>query len=688
MRKVIDFKREAGAVLRAFTQGSLRAYLLAVVLTVFAAPTLAATFVVNNFNDSGAGSLRQAILDANAMANSPTTTPDLIQVSNGTGTINLVTALPTITDAVRIINFDTGQGRVELNGLATQSGAAPSIGLDIEAANCATSTPACEIWGFAINRFGAAGIVIGPGADGTIVHQNYIGTDITGTLINCPDAAHPCGNINRGVWVNGAANVQIGVGTFAGHSNTISGNFGRGIVVSNATIGLNTIAGSAIIKNNYIGTTGTFPTSNVNLGNTGDGIMIAATSNNVIGGVNPNDRNYILANGFNGIEIIADKTNSVNTPASNNLIQGNYIGQTASTISSIGNKGSGIVIRGSGNTVGGTVPEARNIIVGNAVAGIAISGSLATGNVVQGNYIGVASDGTTSFANLIAGVQISDRASNNTIGGAATTPGQCNGPCNIIANNGDATTQSAKAGLYLDPTSGTGNAIRGNSIFNNGGASGLGIDLGTPGSNAANAGASTGSANDLQNRPVISTANTSGFISGTLNGAASTTFVIDLYLNLSTDTLAASEARTYLGSVNTTTSAGGSATFNKTVSVTMATGQFVTATATRSIAPLNTSEISDAQAVVTQPTAAGVSVSGQIMTKDGRGIRNVRVMLTDSAGVTRNVISGPFGYFQFDDVPTGQSYVLSAQAKQYRFGTSLIHVDDNMSDIVLTGEPQ
>ena len=332
--------------------GKLAVFSAALVFTLFAARAFAATFVVTNFNDSGPGSLRQAILDANAAANSPGNMPDLIQISNGTGTITLVTALPTITDAVRLINFDTGSGRVELNGLATQSGAAPSIGLDIQAPNCATSLPSCEIWGFAINRFGEAGIRIGVGGDGTIIHQNYIGTDINGGSLNCPDATHPCGNINRGVWINGAANVQIGVGTFAGHSNTISGNFGRGIVVSNATVGPNKFSGSAIIKNNYIGTTGNFPNSNTNLGNTQDGILIAGTSGNQIGGVNPNDRNYILANGYNGIEIIADKTNTVNTPASNNVIQGNYIGQTASTIATVPNKGSGIVIRGSNNTVG------------------------------------------------------------------------------------------------------------------------------------------------------------------------------------------------------------------------------------------------------------------------------------------------------------------------------------------------
>src|ERR1043166_3657656 len=80
----------------------------AIVLIVYSMPTSAATFMVSNFNDAGPGSLRQAILDANATAGT-----DLIQVSNGTGTINLVTPLPAITDTAQIINFDTGSGRVD-----------------------------------------------------------------------------------------------------------------------------------------------------------------------------------------------------------------------------------------------------------------------------------------------------------------------------------------------------------------------------------------------------------------------------------------------------------------------------------------------------------------------------------------------------------------------------------------------
>src|SRR5205814_1569005 len=131
----------------------------------------------------------------------------------------------------------------------------------------------------------------------------------------------------------------------------------------------------------------------------------------------------------------------------------------------------------------------------------------------------------------------SDFASKNTIGGTGVTAGSCDGPCNIIANNGSTTTQSARAGIYIDPTAGVGNAIRANSIFSNGSATvcgsssgpSQGIDLGTPCATGNDAGDGDTGPNDLQNKPVITAANTAKFVSGTLNSTASTTFVIDFY---------------------------------------------------------------------------------------------------------------------------------------------------------------
>ncbi len=67
------------------------------------------------------------------------------------------------------------------------------------------------------------------------------------------------------------------------------------------------------------------------------------------------------------------------------------------------------------------------------------------------------------------------------------------------------------------------------------------------------------------------------------------------------------------------------------------------------------------------PTAAEVTVAGRITTAEGRGIRNVRILMTNSGGESRTVLSGTFGYFRFTDVPAGATYVFTAFAKQFQF---------------------
>ena len=62
----------------------------------------AATFTVTNTNDSGAGSLRQAITDANATAGTDTITFDV--TGAGPHTIQLASILPNLADSVNITN--------------------------------------------------------------------------------------------------------------------------------------------------------------------------------------------------------------------------------------------------------------------------------------------------------------------------------------------------------------------------------------------------------------------------------------------------------------------------------------------------------------------------------------------------------------------------------------------------------
>ncbi|MFL6374326.1 MAG: carboxypeptidase regulatory-like domain-containing protein [Pyrinomonadaceae bacterium] len=676
----------------------------AIIFTVAGAKAFGASFTVSNLNDSGAGSLRQAILSANAAGNSGNT-PDEIHVQTGLapGTIDLLSPLPAVTDAVRIINDGTGSGRIQLNGLATRNQAVLSIGLDFEAPNCATASPACELWGFAINRFGEAGIRVGLHTDNLIITQNYIGTDIDGATTNCTDAnnnAISCGNFNEGILIAGAQNVRIGTDATTpdagcplpapcGHSNTIGGNLGKGIVVGNGyDAGNNLVGGSAIIRNNYIGISNGFPSSGAAIGNAGDGILIAGTSNNQIGGTTNNSPNYIGSNGYNGIEIVPD-TGSVNTPASNNTVQGNVIGQTPGSATARGNSGSGIVVRGSNNLIGGTTAAARNVVVSNAVAGIAISGGLAGGNTVQGNLVGVASNGTTALGNLVAGIQVSQYATGNTIGGSGGTAGSCTGPCNLVANNGSATAQSAKAGVYVDQTASTGNTVRENSIFGNGSGTGIGIDVGAPGATANDA----GDTDNVQNSPTLSSASTSGFINGSLSSTPNTSFTIDFYLNQSSDAGPMDQGRTWIGSKQVTTDGSGSVSFNYTVTgVTMAQGQNVTATATRGAftsrpnAPTapsagSTSEFSNGIPVTNITTAASVSVSGRVTTASGSAVSGAVITMTGQNGKSMTARTNAFGYFTFTEIPSGDAYVVGTERRGFAFDSFLLQVRDSLTNL-------
>ena len=105
------------------------------------------------------------------------------------------------------------------------------------------------------------------------------------------------------------------------------------------------------------------------------------------------------------------------------MVQGNLIGTDASGKAAIGNLNSGVVIANAmDNVIGGTTPDAGNIISGNGQDGLFVA-LAATGNLIQGNEIGTDVTGTKALANFSDGVFI-EGSSGNTIGG--TTPGARN----------------------------------------------------------------------------------------------------------------------------------------------------------------------------------------------------------------------------------------------------------------------
>jgi hypothetical protein len=81
------------------------------------------------------------------------------------------------------------------------------------------------------------------------------------------------------------------------------------------------------------------------------------------------------------------------------------------------------------------------------------------------------------------------------------------------------------------------------------------------------------------------------------------------------------------------------------------------------------------------PSAAAVSISGRVLTADGRGIRSTAVVLTDSLGNSRTAITSSFGYYRFDEVPAGETYVLSVSSKRYQFAPRVVTVQDEIVNL-------
>lgn len=84
------------------------------------------------------------------------------------------------------------------------------------------------------------------------------------------------------------------------------------------------------------------------------------------------------------------------------------------------------------------------------------------------------------------------------------------------------------------------------------------------------------------------------------------------------------------------------------------------------------------------PTAALVAVGGRVTTPSGNGIRHVTVTLTDEAGQTRQVRTGSFGYFRFEDVEAGRTYIVNAVSKRHSFAPQIITVTDQITDLRFT----
>jgi hypothetical protein len=92
--------------------------------------------------------------------------------------------------------------------------------------------------------------------------------------------------------------------------------------------------------------------------------------------------------------------------APNTIVQGNYVGTDITGTDSLGNESSGIAVRVSdGTLVGGTIPEAGNLVSANNGGGIFLQGDWESVAIV-GNRVGVDARGGPTLGNAVAGIII------------------------------------------------------------------------------------------------------------------------------------------------------------------------------------------------------------------------------------------------------------------------------------------
>ncbi len=488
-----------------------------------------ATITVTTTADSGAGSLRQAILDSNASVGVLDTIAFAIPGA-GVHTIAVTTDPPFVTDpAVIDATTQPGYAGAPLIEILGSNG---GYGIRVDAGG--STVRGLVIRGFTTNvSFFTNG--------GNLIERCYIGTDPTGTV---------GGSFGTGIYIQNSADNTIG-GPGAGDGNLISGLNGYGIQLVSAP--------GTTIQGNLIGSD---VTGTVNLGN-GSGISVVNSSDVAVGGNVAGMGNLIGGQDGNGIYA---------TGSANLLIAGNLIGTDVTGTHAIPNVFGIDVGNLSGPiTIGGPAAAARNIISGN---NIGINFSNVEGATIQNNYFGTDLSGTLPIPNIEA-ITLNTLATTDILIGG-TGPGEGN----LIAFNVGAGYTGAIWNFGLGVT------IRGNSIHSN---FGLGIDHDNIGVNPNDPGDGDAGANDGQNFPIVSSVEAlqgprgaGTRVIGILRSTASTEYTLDFYGSTGCtprpqDFL---EGQTYLGEAQVTTDGTGFAAFDVTLATPITPGDFVSATAT------------------------------------------------------------------------------------------------------------
>jgi hypothetical protein len=588
---------------------------------------------VNPAPFAGTGTLRQAILDANATPGADTiqfALPDALKSPGGWWTIQPLSALPMLTDSDTIDGWSqpgAGPGlapRVMIDG----TDAGPAYGGIYLGSNC--TVRGLAVGNFVVRLLGTAPAGVTLQFTNNTVEGCYLGLDPTGMTA----APNVFGVLDYG-WRN-----FIG-GSGPGEGNVISGNsnaniysYGYGVTIRGNFVGTNA-AGTAAVNGTSDGLSVGFVPSdaytsviadNLISGNGGHGLLVGAVrhvrvignligtdvtgmralgngytgifvqggADVIIGGTDPSSRNVISANGvYDGIRIESDSV----------VVQGNYIGTDVTGAPTLGNSGLGIGVGGNGCLIGGLSPGQGNLIAGNGApsegggVGLAGSNNLVEGNVIRDNFGSGVSIGHS-------GQGVGNTLSQNSIYDTHYTRTRVGLGIDILANDSD------PGGVTLNDS--------------------LGHD----------------GPNHFQNFPIL-TAAQYGSVTGTLNSVPNTTFRIEFFANHEAGPFGYGEGERYLGSVTVTTDAGGNASFTAPLPALLPGEAFLSATATN-LATGDTSEFcADIAAPVTPPPSSLSGLVFEDFNNDGqvdfgeRGIAGVTITLTGTDDLGNSVNPPP-----------------------------------------------
>ncbi len=333
---------------------SLPAFAVALATGMAAAQAHAGTFQVTQVGDSGNGSLRKAILDANASAGADTIQFNLGPIASPPVYLNLLSSLPAITGDVTI----TGPGASQVIVGPDPSVLNQSFSLFVIA-----GSPTVEIRGLSIAN--------GSSTDGAAIRA------VAGAL-----TVRECSIYQNNVTGNGGAISMSGAGnctvniTDSSISSNNATNLGGGIAVIR-TSGVATINLSAA-------TLGRNSTIGQGSGHFGGGLYVAGgTGPHVVNVINSTVNDNAISSGGSGGAIYVDGMAAGTLSLLNSTLSGN----TAATGSAIHFARAALTIRSctmTANNASGSATDSSIFDASNV--GMVVKNTILSGNIAGGGF--------------------------------------------------------------------------------------------------------------------------------------------------------------------------------------------------------------------------------------------------------------------------------------------------------------